>query len=255
MTVAETQVEATQAEASVRRVRGETVAFLLPAAAILALGAWLTVLVRGDELLPGELSTTRWLSGLDNGVLLAVSEFLDFISENEVAPVLFAALLPLVWLAWGRRALILFGISGSLTGITRIVELADRARPTADFRFEEIVKQSGIYPSGHVVYGVMVFGMIAYLAYRNMKPGVIRNLLIASMVAIAVLMGPSRVVELDHWPADVVGSFLLSIPFFLVLIWLDRHPVTQPGGWIYRLAIHGKSVEDRVVRRLVPGRH
>lgn len=233
-----------------RRVRTETLVFLAPAVAILLLGVVLTVFVRGDELLPGEMGATRWLAGIDNSILLWISEFLDFISEFEVAPVLFAVLVPIIWIAWGRTALVLFGIAGSLTGVTRIINLADRARPTTDFRFEEIVKEPGIYPSGHVVYGVLVFGMIAYLAYMHLRPGLARTLLIAFMIAMAVLMGPSRVVELDHWPADVVGSYLLSIPFLLVLIWLDRHPVTQPGSRIHALIHYGMPLENAIRRRL-----
>ncbi len=259
MTAADSQAQPPQLAANSQRVRNETLAFLVPAAVVLVLGVVLTVFVRGDDLLPGEIGTTRWLSDLDNSVILAISDFLDFISEFEVAPVLFAILVPVIWFAWGRPALILFGVSGSLTAVTRVINLADRARPTTDFRFDEIVKEAGIYPSGHVVYGVLVFGMIAYLAYKHMKPGVLRTALIAFMIAIAVLMGPSRVVELDHWPADVVGSYLLSIPFLLLLIWIDRHPVTQPGGRVYELAVSARAVEDAVRRRLVsaarPGRH
>lgn len=259
MTVSESQVQPLQSVSGSStesgRVRTETLAFLVSAGVILAIGIVLTVLVRGDELLPGELATTRWLSDIDNSFVLAISDFLDFISEFEVAPVLFAILAPIVWFAWSRKALIMFVISGGLTGVTRIINLADRARPTTDFRFEEIVKESGIYPSGHVVYGVLVFGMIAYLAYKHMRPGFFRNLLIAVMIAMAVLMGPSRVIELDHWPADVVGSFVLSIPFLLVLIWIDRHPTTQPGGRIYGLALYAKSLEDAARRRLFPGWH
>ncbi len=260
MTVAESQSKPYQpaesdADSAVRHVRRETLLFLVPSAVLLALGVWLTVLVRGDDLLPGELATTKWLAGLDNQVLLWVSEFLDFISEDATAPVLFVILLPIVWLAFGRAALLLFAVSGSLTGLTRIIELADRSRPTPDFRFEDVFKHSGIYPSGHVVYGVMVFGMIAYLAFKLMQPGLLRTSVVGLMLVIVVLMGPSRVIELDHWPADVVGSFLLAVPFLLVLIWIDRHPVSQPGGWIYGLAMYAKSVEDRIVQRLFSGRH
>lgn len=248
-------MQVTRRAAATLRVRAETLAFLVPAAVMLALGIVLTVYVRGDDLLPGEMATTRSLADIDNPLLIRVSEFLDFISEFEVAPVVFLVLVPIVWLAWGRRALILFIVSGSLTGLTPVTNLADRARPTDDFRFEEIVKEAGIYPSGHVVYGVLVFGMIGYLAYKHMRPGLWRTALIVFMALIAVLMGPSRVMELDHWPADVVGSYLLSVPFFLVLIWLDRHPVSQPGGWIYRVAMYAHSVEQALRRRLLSGRH
>lgn len=223
------------------RLRAETVLLLGPAIIFLALGSVLSVYVRGSELLPGELTLTRWLGTVDSPVILAISEFLDFISEFEVTPIIFVLLLPVVLLTWGFRALLLFAVSGGLTGITAVANIADRARPTEDFRFVEIVNDAGGYPSGHVVYGVMVFGMIAYIAFKLMQPGVRRSAIIAVTITTVILMGPSRVIELDHWPADVVGSYLLSLPFLMALIWLDRHPQLQPGGRVYGQARRAKT--------------
>ncbi len=263
MTIADTEQEQSRAQDGLDvlrmpggiQVRRETLILLTSAVVLMLLGGILTIFVRGDELLPGELEITRWLIRLDADPVLLVSEFLDYISENEVAPVVFVILLPVVWILFGRRALILFGISGSLTAFTVITNLADRARPTPDLRFEEIVKESGIYPSGHVFFGILVFGMIGYIAWKQMRPGILRTAAVTLMAAIAILMGPSRVIELDHWPADTFGSYLLATPFFLVLIWLDRHPVTQPGGWVHGIFAAGKRVEDGVRRRLYSGRH
>lgn len=252
MTVVETQPVAVSARRPTLRVRKETPLLLVPAVTILALGGWLTVQVRGQTLLPGEFAVTEFLGTVDNPVVLAMSEFFDVISNFETAPVLFAVLLPVVWYSWGKRALLFFFASGSLTGLTRIINLADRARPTEDLRFNEIVAEAGIYPSGHVFYGVLVFGMIAYLAFKHMRPGMARAFLITLMVALAILMGPSRVIELDHWPADTLGSYLLAIPFLLLLIWIDRHPKTQPGSRIYGLA---QRAEYAVRRRVFSGGH
>lgn len=212
------------------RVRAETVLLLAPAAVILALGVALTVYVRSTDLLPGELEVTRWLIRLDFPVVHTVSNFLDFIAKYEVAPVLFVALLPLILLAWGRRALLLFAISGSLTGLTTITDLADRTHPPTNLQFVDTVTEASGYPSGHVVYSVLVFGMIGYIAATRMQPGVLRLVIIVAMAAIAALMGPSRIIELDHWPADVVGGYLLSLPFLLLLIWLDRHLKIQSAS-------------------------
>ena len=211
------------------------------AALLLGFGVVLSVYVRGGELLPGELGATSWFAGIDSPPVLWSSEFLDAISEFEVAPFVFAVLLPVVLLLWGLRALLLFALAGSLTAVTAVANIADRARPTEDLRFVQIVSDAGGYPSGHVVYGVLVFGTIAYLAFKHMRPGRARSIVTAVMVAIAVLMGPSRVVELDHWPADVVGSYLLSVPFLLGLIWLDRHPQMSPGGTVHSQALSVKS--------------
>ncbi|MBT5319272.1 MAG: phosphatase PAP2 family protein, partial [Chloroflexi bacterium] len=88
----------------------------------------------------------------------------------------------------------------------------------------------GGYPSGHVIYAMLVFGMLAYLVGYYMKPGRSRTALRVLLVVLVLTMGPSRVINLDHWAMDVFGSYLLALPFLLTAIWL--HP--RLPGWLDR---------------------
>ena len=38
----------------------------------------------------------------------------------------------------------------------------------------------------------------------------------------AALMGPSRVVNVSHWPADIVASYLIGLALILSTIWLHE---------------------------------
>ena len=46
--------------------------------------------------------------------------------------------------------------------------------------------------------------------------------MVGIFAGIAALMGPGRVIDGEHWPADVIGRYLISLPLLIALIWL--HP-------------------------------
>ena len=201
----------------------------MPAIAVTAVFASVfTVVIRRSELLAGERTLTRWFSELDVAGVRTVVDILDFISDDAVAPVVFVLIIPVVWLAWGRYAALTYFATGAITALTRITDLASRPRPTDDLQWTEAVFGSGGYPSGHVIYGVLVFGTLAYLAGRYMAPGRRRVALRALFVILVVTMGPARLINLDHWAMDIVGSYLLALPFFLTALWV--HP--RLPGWL-----------------------
>ena len=184
-----------------------------------------TLVVRGSDLLPGEMGVTRWIIDHAGWAGREVASLLDPLLNNNISPVLFALLIPVVWWAWGRYAVAIFLLAGAPKIPITIVELAYRPRPTDDLRWTPGISASG-YPSGHVLYAVLVFGSLAYLAGRHMSPSWLRTALRAFLVTIIVVMGPSRVIAVDHWPADVVGAYLIGLPLFLAVVWL--HPRLLP---------------------------
>ena len=201
----------------------------IPAIGITAVIATVfTLIIRNNELLTGERMLTRWFNELDVVGVRTIVDALDFISEDRVAPALFVLLIPVVWWAWGRYAALTFFATGGLTALTRITDLASRPRPTDDLQWTEAVFGAGGYPSGHVVYAVLVFGILAYLAGVYMRPGRPCLALRVFLVALVITMGPARVIELDHWVMDAVGSYMLAIPFLLAAMWV--HP--RLPGWL-----------------------
>jgi len=157
-----------------------------------------------------------------------VVDFLDFISEDTVAPVILVLIIPIVWFAWGRYAALTYFGTGGIAALTRITDLVSRPRPNAELEWSEAVFGSGGYPSGHVVYAVVVFGILTHLAGVYMKPGRARLALRIFLVSLIVTMGPARIIELDHWAMDVVGSYLVALPFLLIAMWV--HP--RLPGWL-----------------------
>lgn len=204
-------------------------AIVTTALVIAAIGTAFTVAVSRSELLPGEVSVARWVHETLPGLLGPASRVLDLAFTDAMAPTIFLALAPVVAVAWGRLAAATYFVAGAATGLTKLADLVARPRPTEDLEWGTARFGNGGYPSGHVVYVVLVFGIIAYLASVHESHRRVRRAVVAGSVALIAITAPARVVELDHWPADVVGGYLVAMPALLMVIWVHRRaPV-----WIF----------------------
>jgi undecaprenyl-diphosphatase len=73
------------------------------------------------------------------------------------------------------------------------------------------------FPSGHVLFFVVFFGFIAYLAWLH-QTGFARIAVIVICCTFIMLIGPSRVYLGAHWASDVVGSYIIGVLWLFVLI-------------------------------------
>ena len=197
------------------RNRWRTLAFVSLTGAATAL----TVVVQGSHLLPGELAVARWLAEDPLPGTVVVSEALDIGVGVRLAPLIFLVLLPIVWRAWGRYAALTLLVTGGLTLAIRLAEFPYRPRPTDELVWSLAVRGSSSYPSGHVVYSVLVFGLLAYLVARHPPRFWLRVVMVSLPAIIVIAMGPARIIVKDHWPADVVGGYLIGLPLLMGVIW------------------------------------
>jgi membrane-associated phospholipid phosphatase len=73
------------------------------------------------------------------------------------------------------------------------------------------------FPSGHVLFFVVFFGFIAYLAWLH-RTGHIQILVIAVCSALIILIGISRVYLGAHWASDVLGSYIIGALWLFMLV-------------------------------------
>jgi undecaprenyl-diphosphatase len=79
------------------------------------------------------------------------------------------------------------------------------------------------YPSGHMVRTVIVYGLIAFVAYRLSLPGWIRRLAIPAAAVMIAAMAFDRLYLGVHWQSDVVGGLLAGgLALAAAVAWLDR---------------------------------
>lgn len=99
------------------------------------------------------------------------------------------------------------------------------ARPRPD---PDLVIQAGkfyasdSFPSGHVLFAIGLYGFLLYLAYTNLKRGLLRNFVIWILSFVIFLMGLSRIYLGAHWFSDTLGSYLLGIVWLSIIAKLYR---------------------------------
>ena len=77
------------------------------------------------------------------------------------------------------------------------------------------------FPSGHTYSSTLIYGLLAYLAWRHL-PGVWHLLVPIALVVFIILVGISRVYLGAHYPTDVVGGWVLGVAILALIIRAGR---------------------------------
>ncbi|HEY7031596.1 MAG TPA: phosphatase PAP2 family protein [Thermomicrobiales bacterium] len=121
-------------------------------------------------------------------------------------------------LGWGTSA---------LSGATKF--LMRRPRPDLP---EILVTKANIggtsFPSGHVINYIGVYGFLAFLANRYVRPKAVRRAIVGALTSLIALVGPSRIYLGHHWLSDVLASYLLGSSYLLTLTSIYRR--LKPGS-------------------------
>jgi len=193
------------------------VAFLV--LVILSIGC--TFLARGDGPAIGEASVTRWMSRNSPFFVDFFASVSDPLLTDLAAPIVFIFLVLTVWYLWGRYPAVILGLAGAFTGLTRIGDLVHRPRPTSNGEWIEYSFGNGGYPSGHVIFSVLIFGTIWILSIKHTSIFV-SKFIGFGFLTIVILTCWSRVSELEHWPLDVVGGLFMSSAALILVNFVNK---------------------------------
>lgn len=191
---------------------------LLIPLALLALAAW-GFIALADEVLEGETH------GFDQAIILAfrapgdpadplgpawLEDAVRDVTALGSAPVLVIAVLAVAgFLALSRNwGLALFTVAASLGGLalsSALKYLIDRPRPELVPR--EALTFTSSFPSGHSMMAAVIYLTLAALVVRLMERKRLKGYALAVALALALLVGLSRVYLGVHWPSDVLAGW------------------------------------------------
>jgi undecaprenyl-diphosphatase len=188
-------------------------------------GALLTFAANGAGPLPGDLALTRLLQGLPPdgpaGLLLSyVGDAVWFLAVLALA----------VALLWRRWADALFILLASLTGMLvgdALKLLAARPRPPVELARVYEPSDGYGFPSGTVLFAVVLLGAVCYLVRSAPRPAYVAVL--AASSSLVVVVGFSRVYVGEHWATDVVGGWLIGSAWLILLVAVHRRWFTGRG--------------------------
>ncbi len=153
--------------------------------------------------------------------------FIEFSSDaNWPAPAAYAALAIILVLVVARQlsaaiAAVVASFGADLANVT-LNALVARPRPH-DVHIH-VVANLGLhsFPSGHVTHVITFYGFLLYLTFRFARehPRWTPLLWVVRVICLyfLIFIGPARVLEGEHWPSDVLGSYLLASLMLVVAI-------------------------------------
>ena len=165
----------------------------------------------------------KWLSSIihhkRSSFLTPIMKFFDFIGSTYfVIGICLAILFYLYFVTKRRLASVLFVVAmiGERLLSEGLKYLFSRSRPDGS-HLVEVDKHS--FPSQHAMNSFVLYGILLFLLWTHLKSNKIKVLfsLLASILILA--MGFSRIYLGVHHPSDILGGYLISA-FWLIVIML-----------------------------------
>ena len=74
------------------------------------------------------------------------------------------------------------------------------------------------FPSGHVALMLAVYGLIAWVWWRNSRSAVERLLILVLLAALLLVTGVARVRLGSHWPSDIFSGYAIGAAWVATVI-------------------------------------
>jgi undecaprenyl-diphosphatase len=180
-----------------------------------------------------DLGTLFWFGSAHQPWLTAVMEFATFLGNTSTLVVVVLAAALAFALFGQRRAavlIVLVGLTSYLLseGVKRFVQ---RPRPEVAWRGDE-PPDPWSFPSGHSLCSMAIYPAAALLAARRMRRWSPAAVLVAAAIALAMLVGVSRMYLGYHYLTDVAGGWTAGLAFALLTMSVDKRwgQAVRAGG-------------------------
>ncbi|HLJ80895.1 MAG TPA: phosphatase PAP2 family protein [Ktedonobacterales bacterium] len=221
-----------------RRVALAVLLWVLGAVALVVL----SVFAHRYAAFPGDVGLTEWVQQLHQPIVV---RFINISSDlNWPLPAGIIAIVVILVLAILRqiRAAICAAIAGFGADALNVTLNGAVARPRPNNVHIHAVAHLGLhsYPSGHVTHVIAFYGFLFFLTLLAGREHPAWRPWLFAVRAIClyfiVFIGPSRLLEGEHWPSDVLASYLLGALILAVSIAIyhllgyawDRYRASHP---------------------------
>jgi membrane-associated phospholipid phosphatase len=196
---------------------------LLAAAVALALFVWLGYQIRSGAPTGFDLTVRNWLRSMEGAKLTGLMWGASvYAAPSRLIPLGLAAAAVFLVRGWRRGALlVLVTLTGGGLLDLGLKVLFARARPEAFFDYYP-APTSFSFPSGHALTATCFFGGIAVLVSHRMESRIGQILVWLVAIALALLVGISRIYLGVHYPTDVIGGFAVGIIWVTAVAFGDR---------------------------------
>ena len=146
--------------------------------------------------------------------LTPVVKIITHIGSAKIVIILTILLLLLFIKEMKNKVFVLADVIGA-AGLNVILKhIIQRDRPN----IHRLIKETGYsFPSGHAMMSMAFYGMLIYFIYRYVKKPVKKWVLIILLTIILLTIGITRIYLGVHYPSDVIGGFLVSFAYLLIL--------------------------------------
>ncbi|HUE75972.1 MAG TPA: phosphatase PAP2 family protein [Chloroflexota bacterium] len=161
-------------------------------------------------LLPGDDATTRAIAG--SGIDLSI---VSRIASLPVWSALVLVTVAVMWLAGIRRGAVLLLVGDLSAELVSLVLKEGIGRPRPAFGLVEDAGATASFPSNSVVRVAVTLGVLVFVAAWHRPRW--RAPAATTAVALALLVGFSRIASGEHWLSDVIAAYLLAGAWLLVI--------------------------------------
>lgn len=117
-------------------------------------------------------------------------------------------------------AMLVAGLAGGVTLSEGLKGLFERERPPAEYQMVETLNAS--FPSGHALLSTVFYLSVGVMLARVLPGRRLKAWVMGTAVAIALLVGLSRIYLGAHWATDVIAGWSLGAAWAMAL-WLAAH--------------------------------
>ncbi|PGM56154.1 phosphatase PAP2 family protein [Bacillus sp. AFS053548] len=195
-----------------------SIAFLISLLSLFGFGL-MALLVSNHSFYHFDSTVINFIQGLESPVMTSFMKIITFLGSSVFIIVLSISILYFLYKVLDHRSeLILFiaALIGSNILCILLKLFFHRARP----ELHRLIEISGYsFPSGHATNAMTVYGILAFILWRNIRTKFGRSLLIIISLIMILLIGISRIYLGVHFPSDVIAGYFTGGFWISTAIW------------------------------------